>query len=353
MNRIYLQLFRLTFIPALLSLTLAGIALHAQQQRTREELLKEAGRIVTEAERKNGEAIHKVQAGADRKLIREAEKAAAESFEKAIELWREAGHDQRLSAAIDELTRLYSVIGEYERLVDRLNREAEYWRGRGNIPEHVHTLYTLGIRQSQMGREAAAIETLERVVEMSRTAGLRSLEPNALTQLAISYERVGRLKDADAAKERANKLWSIRQPPVRAAEANKPKPTPPPTIPAQWIDLPGAPAAAEYREVHGVNQAVLVNRSTKGIRMVMFGCVALEDGKKVKVLHRLTGQARSHGGVVPGSYFEIFRGLNGPLNRWADEKMGCEGAAKMTLVEAAFDDGTTWKAEGLDWTSVN
>jgi len=42
--------------------------------------------------------------------------------------------------------------------------------------------------------------------------------------------------------------------------------------------------------------------------------------------------------------------LNGPLNRWTDEKMGCEGAAKMTLIEARFDDRTQWKADGIDWT---
>jgi hypothetical protein len=121
-------------------------------------------------------------------------------------------------------------------------------------------------------------------------------------------------------------------------------------IPAQWVDLPGAPAAAEYRDVRGVNEAVLVNRSTKGITAVMFGCVALEDNNKVRLVSRLGGQARSHGGVPPGSYFNIFRGLNGPLNRWTDENTSCEGAAKMTLIETAFDDGATWKAEGLDWT---
>ena len=96
------------------------------------------------------------------------------------------------------------------------------------------------------------------------------------------------------------------------------------------MDLPGAPAAAEYRVIAGINQAVLVNRSTKGIELVMFGCVALEDNKKVRVLYGLIGEGLNHGGVRPGRYYNFFVALNGPLNRWTDEKMGCEGAAKMT-----------------------
>jgi hypothetical protein len=36
------------------------------------------------------------------------------------------------------------------------------------------------------------------------------------------------------------------------------------------------------------------------------------------------------------------------LNRWTDEKMGCEDAAKMTLIEAQFHDGSKWKADEID-----
>jgi len=318
------------------------------QQRSREDLLKEAGRLCTDAERARGEAMKKVEAGADRQVIREAEKFAALSFEKAIELWREAGHDDRLIAGVEELTRLYSVAGEYERVVDRLTREADYWLDRENVAVQTKTLFTLGIRQSQMKRDAAAIETFEQVVAMSRSARLRSLEANALTQLAFSYERTGRLKEAESCRDSAKKLWAV--PDREPAPAGVTKPTPPAVIPPQWVDLPDAPAAAEYRVIDGLNQAVLVNRSSKGIELVMFGCVALEDNKKTRVLHGLIGEGLNHGGVRPGSYYRPFVALNGPLNHWTDEKMRCEGAAKMTLIEAQFDDRTKWKADGIDWT---
>jgi len=333
-----------SFIFAVLSLTLLPEIVHAQQ-RSRAELAKEAARLATDAERMQGDATKKVQAGADRSLIRESEKRAAENFEKAVELWREAGDDKRLIAGVEELTRLYSVIGEYDRVVARLNREAEYWRGRGNVAVETETLYSLGVRQWQMQRQSAAIETLERVVAMSRSASLQSLERNALTQLAMLYEKAGRLKDAEASKETANKLWgtSVGEPAALST------PIPPAVIPAQWVDLPGAPAAAEYRVIGGVNQAVLANRTSKGIEMVMFGCVALEDNKKVRVLYGLMGQGLNHGGVRPGSYYQPFSYLNGPLNRWTDEKMSCEGAAKMTLIEAMMDDRTIWKADSANW----
>jgi tetratricopeptide (TPR) repeat protein len=337
--------FRETFI-LLLFLTLAShssTVLNAQQ-RSRAEALKEAARLATEAERIQGDAIHKVQAGADRKLIRESEKLAVESFAKAIELWREAGDDKRLIAAVDEQTRLCSVIDDYDCVFDRLTREAQYWQDRGNVPEQVHTLYLLGIRQSQMKRYAVAIETTERVVTMSRSARLQQLEPNALLQLSTLYDRVGRLQDAQSARETADKLWAG----IPLQPAPQTGPIPPATIPAQWVDLPGAPAAVEYRVLEGVNEAVLVNRSAKGITMVRFGCVALEGDKKTRVLYGLLGLGSTHG-VRSGFYYQPFRALNGPLNRWTDEKMGCEGAAKMTLIETQFDDGTMWKADGLNW----
>ena len=343
-----MNLFHRLFILGLLCLTLASSDAVNGQKRTLEDLLKEAGRIITDAERANGEAFKKAEAARDRKIVRDAQKFTAEKFEIAIELWREAGHDERLKAGVEELTRLYLVLGEFDRVVDRLTREAEYWREHGNVVAQTESLYTLAIRQSQMNRDAVAIETYERALALTRSARLRSLEPNVLNQLAFSYERVGRVKDAELSRETANKLWGKlysepRREPIREL-------IPPATIPSQWVDLPGAPAAAEYRVIEGVNEAVLINRSTKVLGAVMFGCVALEGDGKVRVLHGLIGEGRSHGGVGPGRYFQPFLSLNGPLNRWTDEKMGCEGEAKMTLIKAMFDDHTDWKADGIDWT---
>src|ERR1700752_968551 len=341
MNLVSPRFIARTLFLGLLSLTLFP---HINgQQRSREEILKEAGRLVTEAEREKGDAFKKVQAGADRKLLLESDKLIAASLEKAIELWREVRHDNRLRAGVEELTRIYSVIGEYDRVFDRLTREADYWRERGDVATQVDMLYSLGIRQMQMKRESASIETLEQVLAMSRLAGLRSLEPNVLTQLASLYEKAGRMKEAEASRETANKLWSIPS----TTPARPPARIPPATIPEQWVDLPGAPAAAEHRVIEGVSEAVLVNRSSKGIEWVFFGCVALEE--KVRVLYGLGGEGLNHGGVRPGSYYRPFTVLNGPLNHWTDEKMGCEGAAKMTLIEAMFDDRSTWKADGLNW----
>lgn len=313
------------------------------QKRSREEALKEAGRIVTEAERKVGDAHKKVKEGGDRKLIAEAEREVIESLVKAIEMWREAGHDQRLIAGIEELTRLYSVHGDYQPTLDRLTSEAEYWLARGNTTQHITTLSLLGTRQWQMNRDAASIETLERVIGMSRAAGLFGLEHNALEQVANLYDRSGRTQDAEAARAKAKELFAINEPPTFI----EPAPVQLPKIPAQWIDLPQAPLVAEYRVVDGVNKAVLVNRSEKGIEMVMFGCVMLEESK-TRVLHGLGGLGLNHGGVRPGFYYQPFVMLNGPLNRWTDEKISCEGTAKMAVIEASFADGIRWKADGTD-----
>jgi tetratricopeptide (TPR) repeat protein len=314
------------------------------QELSREDARREAGRLGTEAERLRGEAYKKVQAGGDRRLITEAERAVAEKFRRAVELWRAAGDDDRLMAGVEELTRIYSVAGDYDGVTRCLRREAEYWGGRGDLARQIRTLRLMGIRQLQMRRDEAAAGTFERVVEMSRGAGLVSVERNALDDLARLYDKFGRREEAEQLRATAKGLWS--QTDVTLPDVIKP--SKPAVIPAQWIDLPSAPLAAEYRDVEGLRQAVLVNRSTKGVEMVMFGCVAEEDGK-VQVLYGLIGMGQNHGGVGPGSYYMPFSALNGPLNQWADEKMGCEGAAKMAVTEAGFADRTRWKADGTDW----
>jgi tetratricopeptide (TPR) repeat protein len=343
--RTHPNVFRITLITAVFC---SALCLVNAQKPSREELLREAARIATQAERTEGEAYKKLQAGSDRRLIAEAERTKAEAFEKAIELWRTAGDEIRLVMAVEELTRLYSVLGDYDRVLDRLTREANFWQVRGDQNRHLRTLFSLGLRQSQMHKETAAIETLNYVIEMSRrSGGLESLAANALMLLADIYDRQQRTMQAESLRAKAKEFWANMKPrpPVAA------KPVPPATIPAQWVDLPNAPLGAEYRVVDGINQAVLVNRTAKVVSGVSFGCVALEDNKKARVLYGLGGEAMSHGGVGPGLYWSTFIRLNGPLNQWTDEKMGCEGAAKMTLIGASFRDGAKWNAENVDWVA--
>ena len=343
--RAHPNVFRIALITTLFCAALCSVN---AQKPSREELLKEAGRIATQAERLQGDAYKKIDAGGDRKLLVEAERSKAEAFEKAIELWRQAGDDIRLTMAVEELTRLYFVLNNYDRVVDRLTREADFWQARGDRNRQLYTLFSLGLRQSQMRKESVAIETLNYVIEMSRRAGdLDALAANALMLLADIYDRQQRTMQAESLRAKAKELWAVMKPVASAAR----KPPAPATIPAQWVDLPNAPLAAEYRVVDGVNQAVLVNRTTKIVTGVFFGCVALEDNRKPRLVYGLGGEAMTHGGVGPGLYWQPFARLNGPLNQWTDEKMGCDGAAKMTLIGASFGDGTKWNAENVDWVA--
>lgn len=317
------------------------------QEMSREEAINEAGRLGTEAERIRGEAHKQVQAGADRKLLLEAERAAAERFRKALELWRAAGDYDRLAAGTEELSRIYSVLNDYDNAVSCLNHESEFWREHGNVARQVHMIWLLGIRQMQMRRNDAAIKTLEQVVEMSQAANLMSVEANALNDIAMLLERVGRGGEAEPLRAKARELQDQIYSDIPTREENKREPV---NVPAQWLDLPLAPLVAEYRDVEGVRQAVLVNRSTKGIEMVQFGCVKEQNGK-VRVVGELAGVGLNHGGVGPGYYYEPFALLNGPLNGWTENKMGCEGKARMAVIKAIYADRTEWEAEGTDWKS--
>jgi hypothetical protein len=52
----------------------------------------------------------------------------------------------------------------------------------------------------------------------------------------------------------------------------------------------------------------------------------------------------------PGHFYDAFEMLNGPLNEWTDETMGCEGTARMAVVEVVFDDRSAWSADGRRWS---
>src|SRR5215207_8158522 len=100
---------RITLILAACSVMLAAPPpnpVGTAQEISREEAMREAGRLGTEAERLRGEAYKKVQGGGDRRLMAEAERAAAEKFKRALELWRSAGDDRRLMAGAEELSRI-------------------------------------------------------------------------------------------------------------------------------------------------------------------------------------------------------------------------------------------------------
>lgn len=314
------------------------------QQLSRAEAMKEASRLATEAERIRGEAYKQVRAGGNRNLIQEGERAAAEKLRSALEFWRAAGADNRLMMAAEEISRIYFVLNDYESAVGALRRELDFWRERGDVARQVHIKWLIGIRQMQMRRDDAATRTIEEVIEMSRAANLGDIEANALNDLARLYEQAGRGAEAATLKARAEELWEQ----MRSQSVVEKKVREPLKIPAQWFDFPSAPLVAEYRELEGVRQAVLVNRSTKGIEMVGFGCITEKDGK-ARVVGELGGMGLNHGGVAPGNYYESFAFLNGPLNQWTDEKMGCEGKAKMAVVRAVYADGAEWEVEGTDW----
>jgi hypothetical protein len=82
--------------------------------------------------------------------------------------------------------------------------------------------------------------------------------------------------------------------------------------------------------------------------MVDFGCVEEQDGK-ARVIGGLFGMGVNHGGVSPGRYYEPFTRLNGPLNQWTTEKMGCGEKAKMAVIKAVYADRVEWEAQGSDW----
>jgi tetratricopeptide (TPR) repeat protein len=155
------------------------------RQQSSEESVREAGRLGTEAERIRGEAYKKAQAGGDRNLLLEAERAAAEKFRKALELWRAAGDYDHLTAVAEELSRIYSVLRDYENAVGCLNREDEFWRARGDSAREVQTIHLLGIRQMQLRNYEEAKKTFEKAVTMARAANQISVESNALDSLAM------------------------------------------------------------------------------------------------------------------------------------------------------------------------
>ncbi len=247
-------------------------------------------------------------------------------------------------SAAKELSEIYDHLGDYERAVACLRDEEEFWRERRDLPRQAEASLLAGERQAHVGRIAPAIETFERLVELSHSAKLFSVESDALHDLSDLYQKTGRVKEAESLRARAEKLGEM------VDLSPEEEPVGPEIIPAQWLDLPSAPLVAEYRDIEGTRRAVLVNRSKKGIVEVEIGCVQEQDGV-ARIVGGLVGMTISEGGAPPGYYYEPFQVLNGPANQWVDEKMVCEGKARMSVIRAVFEGNGSWAVDGTNWVS--
>lgn len=310
-------------------------------RRTTASLLQEAARLAHEAEQIQDVAEERVDAGADRKILDAAQTRATFLFAKAIDLWREARDFDRVLAGVEELTRLYSALGEYDSIVDRVQREEQFWVAEGDLRRQAETVLLLAYRQGQTDRRKEAIQSAARALELARSARAEETEVHALDVLRLEHTLLGN-RDAAEGYERASS--ELRKKVFDHQSPSTPRPL---TIPAQWLDLPGAPLKTETRMVSGVMQPVLVNRSIEGVAQVGVGCVVERDGKVAAVK---TGTEWNRY-IEPFGEISIFEFLDEPVSPWSDEKPRCEGAGRLAVTLVVFSNRTEWRADGTPWAA--
>ena len=112
-------------------------------------------------------------------------------------------------------------------------------------------------------------------------------------------------------------------------------------IPANWIDLPGAPFVAR---IVG-RKAVLVNRSNQTYTMVTTGCI-VNDAGKVRVLWQDLSAHIFDSSWKPGAHVEGLLRLDRVEDSVAIQP--CDPKAS-TAVTSVWGPGGYWRADGTAW----
>ncbi|TWP52498.1 ATP-binding protein [Lentzea tibetensis] len=133
-------------------------------------------------------------------------RAAAEHFQRAVEISRQGGDRLGEISALGNLGSVCAELGALDRAADCHLQELGYYQEQGDTPQEARALGNLGLTCLRLGRLAEAAAHLEAAVAMRRAAGELHRAANALGTLGVVYRYLGRLESAAECLSQAQHL---------------------------------------------------------------------------------------------------------------------------------------------------
>jgi CHAT domain-containing protein/tetratricopeptide (TPR) repeat protein len=197
--------------------------LRASADEARAEALREASRGTPDARRKALERLDAAEAGFrqaedriglalawyDRGSVQVAmgDRGATQSFERSLELFREAGDAEGEAAALAGLGRVRLRQGELAEAGSFFEQALARAEGSGNARTLSYLTSNTGVVHARAGRYESAIERFARAVALAATSADARTEARSLTNLANAYKDLGDYERAIKIYERSLALW--------------------------------------------------------------------------------------------------------------------------------------------------
>ncbi|WP_196358204.1 CHAT domain-containing tetratricopeptide repeat protein [Nodosilinea nodulosa] len=116
---------------------------------------------------------------------------ALQSWEQALETYRQLGDHQGEEADLGNLGLLYNSLGQYERSIDFLQQALAIARDLGDSQGEEADLGNLGLLYNSLDQYERGIDFLQQALAIARKIGDRQGEANSLGNLGLAYGSLG------------------------------------------------------------------------------------------------------------------------------------------------------------------
>ena len=145
-------------------------------------------------------------------------RAGAGCYEEAIPLLDEVRAVDLSATALTNAGRAYDLMGEPEKALTAYSSALERARALGDRTKEARTLNNLGVLRREMGEFQAALINFDQAMEIFKQSGNRRWQASVLNNIGVAYRSLGQLERALGHLDQALTLWrEIERPRNEAA----------------------------------------------------------------------------------------------------------------------------------------
>jgi tetratricopeptide (TPR) repeat protein len=126
----------------------------------------------------------------------EEKRKGIEKYQEALELYRRAGASREEAATLNDIGRVYRILGETRKALEKYNEALPIRRATGDRRGEADTLNNIGAAYQSLGETGKALEKFNEALPIRRATGDRKGEVVTLTNIGAAYELLGEARKA-------------------------------------------------------------------------------------------------------------------------------------------------------------
>jgi CHAT domain-containing protein/Tfp pilus assembly protein PilF len=121
----------------------------------------------------------------------ESKKQAIVAWEKALQLYQQAGNLQRQAVILNNIGAVYNGLGENQKALDYYNQSLPLRRQVGDKAGEANTLTSIGLVYNNLGENQKALDYLNQSLPLSRQVGNKAGVATTLNNIGLVYLALG------------------------------------------------------------------------------------------------------------------------------------------------------------------